>query len=325
MSLEKRILITRSWPKSVQAILEESPFQVQFNRSDQPMDVQELAKALQEFDVICPTVTDSLDAQLFEQVGANVRCQLLANFGVGVNHIDAQAAAKLGITITNTPGVLTDATAEIAMSLLLMSARRAAEGERLVRSNNWQGWTPTHMLSTQVTAKVLGIVGMGRIGSALARQAHHGFGMEIVYHNRSAVDDSFAQEIHAQRRDLPTLLGMCDFVSLHCPATPETRGLIDAHALSLMPQHAHLINTARGDVVDEAALVAALSRGDIAGAGLDVYAAEPSIHEDLLSLENVVLLPHMGSGTRETRHAMGMRAWHNVTEFLAGHVPPDRV
>jgi lactate dehydrogenase-like 2-hydroxyacid dehydrogenase len=250
--------------------------------------------------------------------GSAVRTRLLANFGVGFNHIDMAAAKTAGIAVTNTPGVLTDATAEIAMTLLLNTARRAGEGERLVRAGQWEGWHPTHMLSTQVTGKTLGIVGMGRIGLALARQAHYGFGMRVLYSARTQRTDENFDGMPAQYCELPELLAQSDFVSLHCPASPETHHLINAQSLALMKSTAHLINTARGDVVNEAELVDALQRGVIAGAGLDVYEAEPMVTPGLLDLPNVVLLPHMGSGTTQTRIAMGECAMANIRAFSNG-------
>lgn len=318
-----RVLVTRRWPEVVETEIQ-ALAEVTINESDEAMSADALAAALGEFDVICPTVTDPLNAQVFAQAGS-VRTKLLANFGVGVNHINLQAAHAAGIAVTNTPGVLTDATAEIALTLMLASARRTAEGERELRRGDWQGWRPTHMLSTQVTGKTLGVVGMGRIGINMARKAHHGLGMRIVYFSRSPLDESIALELQATQLTLDQLLAQADFVSLHCPATPDTQHLIDAQALALMPPHAHLINTARGDVVDEEALVTALEAGQIAGAGLDVYAQEPQLAPGLTELDNVVLLPHMGSGTVETRIRMGRCALDNVRAYLQGTPLPNRV
>lgn len=309
-----RVLLTRRWPQAVEDAMAQD-FDLRVNQDNEPMTDAELAEGLAWADVLCPTVTDSVSAEL---LGApNVRVRLLANFGVGFNHIDMAAAKKAGILVTNTPGVLTDATAEIAMTLLLNSARRASEGERLVRAGQWQGWHPTHMLSTQVTGKTVGIVGMGRIGLALARQAHYGFGMRVLYSARSPRPDATLQGLPAQYCSLSELLKASDFVSLHCPASPETHHLINAQSLALMKPTAHLINTARGDVVNEAALVDALQHGVIAGAGLDVYEAEPIVAPGLLDLPNVVLLPHMGSGTTQTRVAMGECAMANIRAFAA--------
>ena len=318
----QNIIVTRRWPPSVEAELAQLG-RVQLNQSDQPFTREQMAAALASADVLCPTVTDSLDAELLS--ASDVRVKLLANFGVGYNHIDMQAAAAAGIQVTNTPGVLTEATAEIAMTLLLTVARRTGEGERQVRAGAWQGWGPTHMLSTQVTGKTLGIVGMGRIGLNLAHKAHHGFGMQILYHNRNPIDQSVAAALNARRVSLQELYASADFISLNCPATAETRHLIDAAALQQMGPDTYLINTARGDVVDEVALVAALQSGTIAGAGLDVYENEPVLAAGLAELENVVLLPHQGSGTVETRDAMGRCALANVRAFVVQQPLPNEV
>lgn len=317
-----KILVTRRWPETVEAKLT-ALGEVTLNEADQPLTGDELTQALQDYDVICPTVTDRLDAQVLQ--AEDVRTRLLADFGVGFNHIDLSATQRLGIAVTNTPGVLTAATAEITLTLMLMTARRAAEGERHVRSGRWQGWSPTHMLSTQVSGRVLGIVGMGRIGVAVARMAYHGLGMQIVYTSRSPLDEALARELKTSHLSLPELLAGSDFVSLHCPATPETRHLLNTETLALMQPHAFLINTARGDIVDETALVTALQQQQIAGAGLDVYEHEPQLQSGLDTLEQVVLLPHMGSGTRQTREAMGLRALDNIAAFAAGRSLPDEV
>ena len=322
MTSDVKILLTRRWPEQVEVRLAELG-QVILNPGDQPLTQDELAQALQRADVVCPTVTDRLGAGVF--AGGNIRTKLLANFGVGFNHIDLTAAAAMGIAVTNTPGVLTHATAEIALTLMLMSARRAGEGERHLRAGDWEGWRPTQMLSTQVTGKTLGIVGMGRIGQALAHMAKHGLGMQIRYFSRSQVPADMTHPLEATALALDELLATCDFVSLHCPATPQTHHLINAQRLSLMPKHAHLINTARGDIVDEAALAQVLQEGRIAGAGLDVYEQEPTVHNGLLSAPRVVLLPHMGSGTTETREAMGMRALANIEAYLNNKALPDLV
>lgn len=322
MVQQPRIIITRKWPELVERRLAEIG-DVQVNGDDLAMTRDDLAQALRSADVLCATVTDVLDESLLNLPGRKAR--LIANFGVGYNHIDIQAAQAAGIAVTNTPDVLTDATAELALALILMSARRTAEGEREVRSGAWRGWRPTHLLSTQVTGKTLGIVGMGRIGVALARRCHHGLGMTIVYCNRGPVAEATALELQARRLSLEELLAVSDVVSLNCPSTPETRHLIDASALARMQPHAHLVNTARGDVVDEQALVDALRTGVIAGAGLDVYEREPHLSPGLAQCERAVLLPHMGSGTTETRVAMGMRVHANVAAFARGEPLPDEV
>ena len=317
--------LTRKWPSQVEKAMGDE-CELLINDEDKPLNREALAAALCSSDILCPTVTDSISAEVFalaEERG--VRTKLLANFGVGFNHIDIEHASRLGIAVTNTPGVLTDATAEISMALLLMCARRTGEGERLVRSGAWDGWRPTHMLSTQVTGKTLGIIGMGRIGLAMAKKAHHGFGMQVIYSSRSPLEESLVEEIGGIRCELSELLQRSDFVSLHCPSTPETKHLIDREALTTMGSHAFLINTARGEVIDEAALASALREGEIAGAGLDVYQNEPSINTALLNLENLVLLPHMGSGTNETREAMGMCAFGNIKAYLSGAELPNRV
>ena len=317
--------LTRKWPSRVEKVMGDH-CEILINEEDEPMGREDLVAALCSSEILCPTVTDSISAEVFalaEEQG--LRTKLLANFGVGFNHIDIEQASRLGIAVTNTPGVLTDATAEISMALLLMCARRTGEGERLVRSGAWDGWRPTHMLSTQVTGKALGIIGMGRIGLAMAKKAHHGFGMQIIYSSRSPQEAYLAEDIGATRYELSELLQKSDFVSLHCPSTPETKHLIDQEALAIMGSHAFLINTARGEVVDEYALASALGEGEIAGAGLDVYENEPSINPALLKLENLVLLPHMGSGTNETREAMGMCAFDNIKAYLNGAELPNRV
>ncbi len=312
----KKIQLTRRWPTAVEKEMAKVG-QVIFNNDDVPLTRGELCQALATAEILCSTVTDRLDAEMFNST--NIRTKLIANFGVGYDNIAVKAAKDAGIAITNTPGVLTEATAEIALTLILMSARRASEGERQVRNNLWMGWGPTYMLSTQVTGKTLGIVGMGRIGQALARKAHRGLDMKILYHGRHRADERIHADLDAEKVPFPELLNRSDFVSLHCPSTPLTRHLIDADALKSMQAHSHLINTSRGDVVDEYALMNALKSGEIAGAGLDVYEQEPTVTGGLMDLEQVVLLPHLGSGTTETREAMGFCALKNVRAFLNGH------
>ena len=317
------VVVTRRLPDTVERALSER-FDARLNADDHPMSVDELRAALQGADALLCTVTDSFDAKVFDY--ESCRARILANFGVGYNHIDVDAARRLGLVVTNTPDVLTDDTADLAVALMLSVARRMGEGERQLREGAWTGWRPTHLLGTRVTGKTLGVVGFGRIGQAVARRARSGFGMSVLYTSRAPVADEVLTDTGAEHRPLEALLAEADFVSLHVPATPETRHLIDAHRLRLMQRHAFLINTARGDVVDEPALIEALQAGTIAGAGLDVYQREPSVPAALMALPNVVLLPHLGSATMESRTAMGMRALENLVAFFEdGRTPPDTV
>jgi len=317
-----RILVTRRWPSAVEAVLSER-FDTTLNRDDAALDAGQLREALLTYDAVLPTVSDKLPAALFE--GA-IRSKILGNFGVGFNHIDIAAAKEKGVAVTNTPGVLTDCTADIAMLLLLSVARRGGEGEREVRAGAWTGWRPTHLVGTKVTGKTVGIIGFGRIGRAFAQRCHFGFGMDVVFYNRSAIDPMEASRYGAmQLQTVEDVLEVSDFVSLHCPGGAENRHLMNAARLAAMKPEAFLINTARGDVVDEAALISALEQGTIRGAGLDVYEAEPHVPERLRAMDNVVLLPHLGSATEETRTAMGMKVVDNIAAFFAGREPPDRV
>jgi lactate dehydrogenase-like 2-hydroxyacid dehydrogenase len=310
-------------PSAVEEELSQD-FEVRLNRDDRPLGPAGLQDALRTADALLCTVTDRLTADV---LGAEpLRARLLANFGVGFNHIDLEAARSRGLAVSNTPDVLTEATADIAMTLLLMVSRRAGEGERHVRCGAWTGWRPTHMLGSQVSGKVLGLIGMGRIARAVARRAHSGFGMRVIFHDPFPPSPADAAALGAEPREsLEQVLEEADFVSLHCPATPETRHLMNRERLARMRRSGYLINTARGDVVDEAALVEALSDGTITGAGLDVYEREPQITPALLTMENVVLLPHLGSATTETRVAMGMRALENLRLFFKGAPLRDRV
>ena len=284
-----------------------------------PLSTQDCAAALTQYDAILPTLGDAFTADAF--VG-DLRCKILGNFGVGYNHIDAAAAAKAGVIVSNTPDVLTDATADIALTLLLATARRAGEGERMVRDGRWGGFGPKNLLGTQVTGKTLGIIGMGRIGQAIAARCHYGFGMDVVFHNRSAKKT----DVPAQQLDsLDAVMGAADFVVVATPGGAETTKLINAAALAQMKQSAIFINISRGEVVDEEALIDALEKGQIAGAGLDVYEKEPFVPPRLLALENCVLLPHLGSATTETRQAMGQMALDNIIAWSEGHEPPQRV
>jgi lactate dehydrogenase-like 2-hydroxyacid dehydrogenase len=318
-----RVVVTRQLPAAVEEQLERE-FDAQLNRDDHPFSAAELQNALRTADALLPTVTDKITGEVLS--AEPLRARILANFGVGFNHIDIGAAKARQVVVTNTPDVLTDDTADDAIMLMLMVARRAGEGERHVRSRAWTGWRPTHMVGTKVSGKTLGLVGMGRIARAAARRARLGFGMRVLFHDPFPPSPDFLAELGVEpRASVDDVVREADFVSLHCPATPETRHLMDARRLALMKPTAFLINTARGDVVDEAALIAALAAGTIAGAALDVYEREPVVSPELLTMENVVLLPHLGSATRETRVAMGVRALDNLRAFFSGAAPRDRV
>lgn len=317
------MLLTRKWPESVENKAAEL-FDVTLNADDIPMDRAQMRAALEQFDAVMVTVTDDVKSGTFTNL--KPMAKILANYGVGFSHIDIEGAANVGITVTNTPDVLNDCTADLAMTLLMMTARRTGEGEREVRAGLWTGWRPTHMIGTSVTGKTLGIIGFGRIGQAMARRAHFGFGMKILAQNRSAPDPEVLAETGAEAvGSIDELLPRCDFVSLHCPGGAANTHLVNARRLGLMRRDAILINTARGEVVDEAALLHALQNGGIAGAGLDVFEAEPKVHPGLLDCQNAVLLPHLGSSTRETRVEMGMRALRNIQQFFDGEVPSDKV
>jgi lactate dehydrogenase-like 2-hydroxyacid dehydrogenase len=319
------VVVTRKLPTTVEEAIA-SRYDARFNRTDVPLTPEQMVQVLRTTDIVLCTVTDKLRAELFD---GSVKTRLLANFGVGVNHIDRDAARRAGIAISNTPDVLTDDTADIALALILMTMRRLGEGERHLRSGAWSGWRPTHLMGRSPHGKTLGIIGYGRIGRALARQAAAALGMHIIWYapRDPRIDDpNTAGPSTAERVDsIETLLARADVVSLHCPATPETRHLINAERLALMGPSSFLVNTARGDIVDEYALTHALRERQIAGAGLDVYEWEPTVVAELREMENAVLLPHMGSGTIETRTAMGMRALANMDAFAAGQRPPDLV
>ncbi len=318
-----KVIVTRRWPRQVEARLQEV-FDVTLNLEDEPMGQAALQQAFRDYDAVFPTVTDRIDTEVMS--ADPLRARLIGNFGVGFNNIEVAAAKARGLVVTNTPEVLTDATAELAMTLLLMTARRAGEGERHVRNKAWSGWRPTHMMGTQVTGKTLGLIGLGRIGRAMAKRARYGFDMRVLFFDPYPPAPEVLKSLGAEPRDsIESLLADSDFVSLHCPASPENRNLMNAARFAAMKDDAILVNTARGDVVDEAALVKALSDGQIAGAGLDVFAKEPAAAPALLEMENVVLLPHLGSATRETRAAMGHRVIENAEAFFAGNEPRDRV
>ncbi|MGX1004972.1 lactate dehydrogenase-like 2-hydroxyacid dehydrogenase [Roseovarius sp. MBR-38] len=296
-------------------------FEVEMREENTPLKPGQMKGALALYDGIMPTLGDMFTADIFAEAEGS-RCRILANFGVGYNHINVAAARAVGIAVTNTPGAVTDATADIALMLMLMSARRAGEGERLVRAGRWTGWNPTQMLGLHMTGKTVGIVGMGRIGQAIARRCHHGFGMEVLYYNRSpkAVDLP-ARQVES----LTALAGAVDFLVVAVPGGTETRNIIGSEVLAAMRPTAHLVNIARGDVVDEAALIEALGQGRIAGAGLDVYEREPEVPEALRALETVTLLPHLGTAALEVREAMGLMAVENLRAFFAGEALPNPV
>jgi lactate dehydrogenase-like 2-hydroxyacid dehydrogenase len=316
MSARPRIFLTRRWTEEVERHLAER-FEVTLNDGDAPLGADALRSAMRAHDALCPTVTDRIDESVLGVAGRRV--QLIGNFGVGYNHIDVETAKRLGIRVTNTPDVLTDTTADLAILLLLMTTRRAGEGERELRSGRWTGWRPTHMMGQSLAGKMLGLIGFGRIAQATARKAHHAFGMRIAYNGRRRASTAVEKETGAEFIDsVDELVATCDVVSLHCPGGASTFHLIDAERLRLMKRSAVLINTARGPVVDEAALVAALTEKRIAAAGLDVYEEEPRVHPGLLQLENAVLLPHLGSATVETRTAMGMRVAQNLEAHFSG-------
>lgn len=282
----------------------------------------EIRSALESYDAILPTLGDPLGAAAFSGAGS-YRCKMLANFGVGVNHIDVAAANAVGITVSNTPGAVTDATADIGMMLILMAARRASEGEAILRAGKWGGWEPTQLLGLHVSGKTVGIIGMGRIGKAIARRCQLGFGMDVVFFNRSVVADP---GVEAKQLDsMDAVAAQADVVVIAVPGSPATHHLIKAELFTAMQSHAVFVNISRGDVVDEPALIAALEQGQIAGAGLDVYENEPEVPEALIKLPNVTLLPHMGTSALEVRNGMGMMALDNLIAWDKGQEPPDKV
>jgi lactate dehydrogenase-like 2-hydroxyacid dehydrogenase len=318
-----RILLTRRWPDAVERHLADR-YDVTLNESDAPLSAHALRDAMQRFDALCPTVSDVISADIIETPGATVR--VLGNYGVGTNHIDTAAARRAGIVVTNTPDVLTDATADLAILLMLMTTRRAGEGERELRAHKWTGWRPTHMLGQSLSGRMLGLVGFGRIAQATAHRARHAFGMTIAYYSRRRAAADVEHGLDAQYfASLDSLVASCDVLSLHCPGGAETHHLVNRERLATMKRTAVLINTARGSVVDEAALAEALNSRRIAAAGLDVYEREPQVDPQLMTAENVVLLPHLGSATAETRIAMGMRVAQNLDRFFAGQGELDRV
>ncbi len=321
-SSKPRVIVTRKLPAAIETRMMEL-FDTSLNVDDTPFSNEQLAQALQEADVLVPSLSDVLDASLLVQAGDNLK--LIANFGTGTDHIDIKAAQAQGITVTNTPGVLTEDTADMTMALILATVRRMPEGMGMIQSGTWQGWSPAGMMGHRVSGKRLGIVGMGRIGQAVARRAR-AFGLSIHYHNRQRVREVTEQELEATYwESLDQMLARMDIVSVNCPHTPATYHLLSARRLRLMKPGSYLINTARGEIVDEQALVSMLEDGKLAGAGLDVFEKEPAINPKMLAMENVVLLPHMGSATLEGRVEMGEKVIINIRTHADGHTPPDRV
>jgi glyoxylate reductase len=319
-----KVIVTRRLPQPVETRMAEL-FDVELNLEDVPLSQAALADAAARCDVLVPTVTDEIDADVMKAATAGGRLKLMANFGVGVDHIDLAAARAARVAVTNTPGVLTDDTADLVMALILSVPRRMAEGEKLVRAGLWQGWAPTGMLGHRITGKRLGIIGMGRIGRAVAQRAR-AFGLTVHYHNRHRLPAEVEGELEATWwENLDAMLARVDFITINCPHTPETHHLIDARRFGLMQKQAYIINAARGEIIDEGALCEALARGQIAGAGLDVFEREPALDARLLDLPGVVLLPHMGSATFEGRQAMGEKVIANIRVWADGHRPPDLV
>ncbi len=315
-----KLLITRKLPYPVLAKAREV-FDVTVRDNTAPLSREELVQSLSDYDVVLPTLGDAYSADVFDAV-PEPRTKLLANFGVGYNHIDAKAAKAAGIAVTNTPGAVTDATADIAMTLMLMTCRRAGEGERMLRAGQWEGWHPTQLLGLHMSGKTLGVVGMGRIGQAIAQRAHFGFGMQVKFYNRSPKEVPFPAEQIAELTDLAAAV---DVLVIAVPGGSETHHLIDTHILNAMQPHAHLVNIARGDVVKEDDLIATLAEGRIAGAGLDVYEFEPKVPQALIDMENVTLLPHLGTAALEVRVSMGLMAVDNAIAFAKGQPLPNPV
>ena len=319
-----KVIVTRRLPQPVEIRMAEL-FDVELNLTDSPMTAAQLADAATRCDVLVATVTDHVDAAVFNAASSAGRLKLLANFGVGVDHIDLAAARAAKVVVTNTPGVLTDDTADMVMALILSVPRRLAEGEKLVRAGEWRGWSPTGMLGHRITGKRLGIIGMGRIGRAVATRAR-AFGLTVHYHNRHRLPAEVEGELEATYWDsLDAMLARVDIITINCPHTAETHHLIGEKQFGLMQRQAYLINAARGEIVDENALCEALTTGKIAGAGLDVFENEPAIDPRLLDLPGVVLVPHMGSATFEGRQAMGEKVIANIRVWADGHRPPDQV
>ncbi len=316
------VIVTRKLPDVTETRMMEL-FDTRLNVTDDPMSHDDLIAAVKIADVLVPTVTDKIDAEVIANAGERLR--LIASFGTGWDHIDHNAARERGIIVTNTPGVLTEDTADMTMALMLSVPRRVTEGERVLRAGNWQGWGPTWMLGHRIWGKRLGIIGMGRIGTAVARRAR-AFGLSIQYHNRHRVDPQTETELEATYwESLDQMLSRMDIISVNCPHTPATYHLLSARRLQLLQPQCYIVNTARGEVIDEDAMVRLLQEGRIAGAGLDVFEHEPAVNKKLLEMDNVVLLPHMGSATIEGRINMGEKVLINIRTFVDGHKPPDRI
>jgi glyoxylate reductase len=317
-----RVVITRKLPNVVEARMREL-FACETNADDHKFSLEDLRRAVGEADVLVPTINDRIDADLLQQAGPQLK--LIANFGNGVDNIDVVAAAARGIIVTNTPGVLTDDTADMTLALIMAVSRRIIEGAEAVKHDSWSGWSPTWMLGSRLRGKKLGIIGMGRIGTAVARRAK-AFGLEIHYHNRKPAHPKIVEELGAQYCEgLDALLARVDILSINCPHTPATYHLLSGRRLRLLKPTAIIVNTARGEIIDEEALIDMLSSGELAGAGLDVFEHEPAVNPKLLALKNTVLLPHMGSATLEGRVDMGEKVIINIKTWADGHKPPDRV
>jgi glyoxylate reductase len=317
-----KVIVTRKLPDPVETRMREL-FDTELNLTDTPLTRDQLEDAVARADVLAPTITDHIDAELIARAGPKLK--LIANYGAGVDHIDVPAAIAKGITVTNTPGVLTEDTADLTMALMMAVSRRIVEGANVAQAGGYQGWAPTWMMGHRITGKRLGIIGMGRIGQAVARRAR-AFGLQIHYHNRKPVSSRIAEELEATYWDsLDQMLARMDIISVHSPHTPATYHLLSARRLKLLQPHAILVNTARGEIIDETALGDLLREGAIAGAGLDVFEHEPAINPKLLGLPNAVLLPHLGSATIEGRIDMGEKVIINIRTWMDGHKPPDRV
>ena len=317
-----KVFLTRKWPLKAEEALSKI-FEVTFNKTDSPLTKEEIANGFYNLDALAPTVSDIIDDYIIEK-GSKGKGKIIANFGVGTNHIDLNSCKKNNVLVTNTPDVLTNATADLTILLMLMVSRRTREGESELRSGLWKGWSPTHLMGSQMSDKVLGIIGMGRIGQAVARRACLGFNMKIIFFNRSKL----SKKLGFQSKQVNSLKELCensDYISLHCPSNKETKNIIDSQSIKNMKKDAILINTARGDIIDEVALSIALKNKFIGGAGLDVFSQEPKINPKLKDAPNTVFLPHLGSATLETRNAMGFKVLENLKFFFHNSPPPDLV